>query len=212
MEVHPPAEGGREPRLELVGHLAAMLRAAGMEGLGARGQPKNAKSPSAGCRWAWYVLEFGIVGCGDPKPPTIAAEGLRLTPHILRCAPARRLCARVGRKGRLLHSLKADTTRGRQCRYAGTMEWLHALPLHAVAAALQIAPDRSSCSLSCLQRITAISLCLISAKSISAPRPGLVGRMHQAVRVDLDILHQAVLLRAVRQQHLEELGVRGSRR
>ncbi len=29
VEVHPPAEGGREPRIELIGHLAAMLRAAG---------------------------------------------------------------------------------------------------------------------------------------------------------------------------------------
>jgi len=39
VEVHPPRDGSREPRIELVGHLAAMLQAAGLEG------PLNAKSP-----------------------------------------------------------------------------------------------------------------------------------------------------------------------
>lgn len=46
VEVHPPAEGQRAPRIELIGHLAAMLRAAGAGGLGGVGA-RNTKSPSA---------------------------------------------------------------------------------------------------------------------------------------------------------------------
>ena len=45
VEVHPPAEGSKQARVELIGHLAAMLRAAGVgdaDGLG------TAKSPPAG--------------------------------------------------------------------------------------------------------------------------------------------------------------------
>lgn len=41
VEVHPPEAGGREPRIELVGHLAALLRAAGV------GAGRNATSPPA---------------------------------------------------------------------------------------------------------------------------------------------------------------------
>ncbi len=47
VEVHPPAEGSREPRIELVGHLASMLRAAGAGRLVGVGSG-NAKSPPAG--------------------------------------------------------------------------------------------------------------------------------------------------------------------
>ena len=47
----------------------------------------------------------------------------------------------------------------------------------------------------------------ISSKSIAAPRPGPFGHMHHAVAADDDVLLQPVLLRAVGQQHLEELGV-----
>ena len=42
VEVHPPAETGGSARIELVGHLASMLRAAGVAGV------QTAKSPSAG--------------------------------------------------------------------------------------------------------------------------------------------------------------------
>ena len=62
--VHPPDDADREPRLELVGHLASMLRAAGAGGLVGLGA-KNAKSPAACADRAWIVLEFGIVGCAD---------------------------------------------------------------------------------------------------------------------------------------------------
>src|SRR5262245_60836279 len=36
------------------------------------------------------------------------------------------------------------------------------------------------------------------------PQPRLAGRMHHPVLADGDVFHQAVLLRAVGQQHLEE--------
>nr|WP_314073691.1 hypothetical protein [uncultured Roseococcus sp.] len=42
VEVHPPAEVGDRPRLELLGELSALLAAAGVEGVGG-----NAKSPLA---------------------------------------------------------------------------------------------------------------------------------------------------------------------
>ena len=58
VEVYPPAEDAREPRIELIGHLASMLRAAGAFGAG------NAKSPPAGADGLGVFLssELGDAG------------------------------------------------------------------------------------------------------------------------------------------------------
>ena len=45
VEIHPPVDGGRSARIELIGHLTSMLRAAGVEGLP---EPQNAKNPTRG--------------------------------------------------------------------------------------------------------------------------------------------------------------------
>ena len=54
VEVHPPQERARGPRIELVGHLAAMLRAAGLEGY------SNAKSPLALASGHWTHPAAGL--------------------------------------------------------------------------------------------------------------------------------------------------------
>jgi DNA invertase Pin-like site-specific DNA recombinase len=66
VEVHPPAEGDRAPRLELVGHLAAMLRAAGASGLGGVGS-RNAKSPPADADGLDLFLSSESVDAGTRK-------------------------------------------------------------------------------------------------------------------------------------------------
>lgn len=45
VEIHLPVDGGKAPRIELIGHLTSLLRAAGVEGLP---EPLNAKTPPAG--------------------------------------------------------------------------------------------------------------------------------------------------------------------
>ncbi len=44
VEIHPPMDGGKAPRIELVGHLTSLLRAAGVEGLP---EPINTKNPTS---------------------------------------------------------------------------------------------------------------------------------------------------------------------
>jgi site-specific DNA recombinase len=68
VEVHLPAEGAREPRLELVGHLAAMLRAAGAGALVGVG-PRNAKSPPAGADGLDVFLSSELVDAGTGFEP-----------------------------------------------------------------------------------------------------------------------------------------------
>ncbi len=63
VEVHPPAEAGSVPRIELVGHLAAMLRAAGVAG------SANAKSPSAGADGLEVFLSSVQVDAGTGFEP-----------------------------------------------------------------------------------------------------------------------------------------------
>lgn len=42
VEIHPPVDGANAPRIELIGHLTSLLRAAGVEGLP---KPMNGKTP-----------------------------------------------------------------------------------------------------------------------------------------------------------------------
>jgi site-specific DNA recombinase len=58
VEANPPAEAGAGPRIELVGHLASLLRAAGA------GRAGNAKSPPAGADGLEVFLRSELVGAG----------------------------------------------------------------------------------------------------------------------------------------------------
>ena len=58
VEIYPAQEGTREPRIELLGHLASMLRLAGAFGSG------NAKSPPAGADGLCLFLSSAKEGQG----------------------------------------------------------------------------------------------------------------------------------------------------
>ncbi|MEO3475912.1 recombinase family protein [Roseomonas sp. CAU 1739] len=69
VEVHPPAEGATVPRIELIGHLAAMLRAAGYAGAEVRPGARNAKSPPAGADGLDMFLSSELVDAGTGFEP-----------------------------------------------------------------------------------------------------------------------------------------------
>ena len=58
VEVHPPQQGAREPRIELQGHLASMLRAAGLDA------HQNMKSPLVLASGLEVCLGSELVGAG----------------------------------------------------------------------------------------------------------------------------------------------------
>ena len=67
VEVHAPPEGGGTPRIELVGHLASMLRAAGAEGMAVA--TGHEKSPRAGAGGLGSFLSSVQVDAGTGFEP-----------------------------------------------------------------------------------------------------------------------------------------------